>query len=555
MSATLRAILRVHMLMAWRGLLDNLGGGRSRWALLLIPLMLVALLPLVVAFGGMYAALYFGARELGQGHVVLTMAFTAGQVASLLFGVVYVISAFYFSKDLTVLVPLPVRPREIVLAKFMAIMAGQYLTMAPLLLPALVVYGLLAKVGPLYVPYAVVLFLLLPAVPLVIASLFSMVLMRVTNLRRYRDLWRVVGGLFGILLAVGFQFIGRMGGTRFGRAADPMQEFIQAQQGMIDSVGRYFPTSMWASNALQENASAHGIVPFLLFVSVALASLFLMLWVAERLFFGGLIGGDETKSSGTRLTDAELTRQTGQVRAPLWALVQREVRLMNRTPSFLMAAVVPLVLLPVLVLLPLIQQGNLEAIMPGLQRAAGTPLIPVLGIGAILLMNAMSNVAASAISREGKYFWISRALPVSPRIQLQAKLIHSLLFVLLHLVMVVGGLGFLGLLTPLSLLYLVAGALVVSVASGYGALLIDTLRPNLNWTDPQKAMKGNLNVLFSLIMTLLMGAVLAVTTFLAGMVSPALMVPAILVVFTGMGLLLHHLVGDLAVRRYAEYEH
>jgi ABC-2 type transport system permease protein len=122
----------------------------------------------------------------------------------------------------------------------------------------------------------------------------------------------------------------------------------------------------------------------------------------------------------------------------------------------------------------------------------------------------MNLVASTSLSREGQTFWVSKMIPVLPRIQIAAKylqaysvsflsvLITSILLALffkfgLLRVLIIFGLGLLGSI-PLTALNLV----------------IDVLRPKLVWTNPQEAIKQNLNgllgMLISIIILLVLGA-------------------------------------------------
>ncbi len=550
MTRNLKALLRLQLIMAWRAFRQNLGGTESKWQVLLVPLVLLSFVPFMLGMGAVAFGLYVGGKLIGQGHLVLVFALTAGQLACLIFGIFYVISAFFFSKDVQQLVPLPIRPSEIVVAKFLPILAGEYLTITPVVLPALVVYGALADVSWTYPLFALIIFLLLPVVPLVFASLFSLVLMRVTNLKRSRDLFRVVGALFGVVIALGFQFVIRLG--QGGGRSEDIRQLLESKTAQ--AMGRWVPTSVWATEALREGAAAYGFPAFLLFAGVAVAALLLMMWVAERLFFGGLLDGDAIRSSGRALAAADLARETSRMRSPLWALLIREVRLLGRTPSFLMAALLPLVMLPLVVLMPLLQDAELVEMLAEWQQLAGSPWVPVSGMAAVMLFSAMTNVGATAISREGRFLWISRSLPVSPRLQVQAKVLHSLLFALMVVALVLGVLGFLGLLTPSGFLYVLVGGLLASLATICGGMALDILRPNLKWTDPQQAMKGNWNGLFALLLTLGLGLVLGIVSFVLYWFARPLLLPGLVVLFAAEAYGLYQLATRLAERRYREYE-
>jgi len=406
------------------------------------------------------------------------------------------------------------------------------------------------------VPFAVMIFLLLPVVPLVLSALFSLVLMRVTNLGRRRDVLRVVGSLIGVALAILF---GQLGSRFESFSVGPdqvgqVQQFLQARQGMAAAVTQLIPTSRWATEALRAGAPALGSWGMLLYLGTSAVALGLLVGFAEWLLPGGLTtAGDGGRSR--RLTAEELRRDTGKIRSPLWALLLREIRLLNRTPTFLMNALLPVVLLPLVMFLPLLQEPEALALVRQVSGPWASYGIPAAALGMMLFISSVSNLASTAISREGRFFWILRSLPVSPTLQIRAKVLHSVLFNLLSsMVVMVGVLLWMRLLTPLIFLYLlVAGTLGVAAGS-YLMMVPDILRPNLTWTDPQRAMKGNLNVLISTIIMMAFMGLLVVVSLLLWWTDPRLLLPALLLIFGLLTWGLDRAVTQLAEEKFLEYE-
>ncbi|MCL5676642.1 MAG: hypothetical protein M1602_01965, partial [Firmicutes bacterium] len=105
--AVVKALLRVQLIMAWRGFTQR--RGRSKVAFLLAPLALLGFAPLIAMLSSAAFGFYLAGSAMGQGEVVLTFAFTAGQALALSFGVLYVLSTFFFARDLRLLTPLPLR--------------------------------------------------------------------------------------------------------------------------------------------------------------------------------------------------------------------------------------------------------------------------------------------------------------------------------------------------------------------------------------------------------------------------------------------------------------
>jgi ABC-2 type transport system permease protein len=115
------------------------------------------------------------------------------------------------------------------------------------------------------------------------------------------------------------------------------------------------------------------------------------------------------------------------------------------------------------------------------------------------ICGSLNGTSSSTFSREGAQFWISRVIPVAPREQAAAKFLHSYLVAVLG-VITAGGVGAVVLHLKAAHLAAAAGlALVAGVLLTVVGMAIDLARPLLDWSNPQKAIKQNLNVLLALL--------------------------------------------------------
>ena len=105
---------------------------------------------LMVGYVALLNAMYSNVEALGQGNMILTLAIVAGQVFVLILGLFWVISVFYFSRDASILTPLPLPASTVVLARFGVVLVNEYITLALVLMPAFGVYGIRSGAGLLY---------------------------------------------------------------------------------------------------------------------------------------------------------------------------------------------------------------------------------------------------------------------------------------------------------------------------------------------------------------------------------------------------------------------
>jgi len=117
----------------------------------------------------------------------------------------------------------------------------------------------------------------------------------------------------------------------------------------------------------------------------------------------------------------------------------------------------------------------------------------LIGLGFIIFSSGMNLVGSTSVSREGSTFWISKMIPVSPVEQAAGKLRQS---VQVCMVTIAATSAILLFYLKFSLLR-VAGIIVISALASLFlqavGLMIDMARPKLIWTNPQEAIKQNMN--------------------------------------------------------------
>jgi ABC-2 type transport system permease protein len=125
------------------------------------------------------------------------------------------------------------------------------------------------------------------------------------------------------------------------------------------------------------------------------------------------------------------------------------------------------------------------------------PIATLIGI----LSGGINGLASSIFSREGKYLPELKIVPVKSQTVLTIKLLH------------VSTISFIGPLIGTIAIGVILNASVFEIILAFiiSALtitflniiqfIIDAVRPMLEWDNPQKAMKQNLNVLFSILIT------------------------------------------------------
>jgi len=550
---------------------------KDRW---LVPLFGLAALGVVPRFFGIVLLIqnvYDVLRPMGQERALLSFGILAGQLLILLFGIYYIIAAFYFARDLDLLIPLPLRPGEVMASKFAVVVINEYLTVAALVLPVVITLGVVAHASVGYWVNAVLVYLALPIIPLALVSLAVVVMMRFINVSRKKDALILVGSLVLIGVSLSVQIaLGRSGGGHAGigagaggtqAAAESLAAFFTSPNSLLNKVGAFFPPAIWATKAIAGGFSGEGLANLALLLGVSLVLFAGMIVFAEKLFYRGVIGLGETTGRKRRLSRDEMSRRVAGGRRAFAAILGREWKIMNRTPIFLLNGVLVSVLLPAMfVLMATIdtgggggsgagsgQGGDTMALLKMLM--ASDPLLVMLGAALFMtICGSINGTASSAFSREGAQFWISQVIPVAPREQAAAKFVHSYLVATLG---VVTSAIVAGVFLHVKAMQLAAGAglaLVAGVALTAVGMIIDLARPLLDWTNPQKAIKQNLNVLLGLMADagILTAAFFGVRALIRAKLAPNVVLGIVFVGLAALSAVSYIILLRFADKRYRE---
>lgn len=472
----------------------------------LVVLIAAGLMPLIAAIVMLVGQLYAPLAGIGQQGMILAFGCALTGLLIFFFGIFYVITTYYFAQDVEFLLPLPLKPGQILGAKFTVTLLYEYLTQLLILAPLLVVFGIKSGAGAGYYLIALVVFLTLPVIPLVLASLLAMLLMSYSSVARHKDRFRIWAGGLGLIAALGLQFL--MQKAMIHTKPEDIVRMLQEGRNSLIDLGLWlFPGVKFAVYGLMQSGPAAGWLYLLAFLLLSALFAWLMLAAGGVLYFRGAVGGSESFAARRALTGGELAKATRSSQ-PVKALILKELRLLVRTPAFFMNCVLINFLWPVMLLFIGGSGDSQEIEKMGQMLGGGLPAstLLLLLLGASLFIAGSSGASASGISREGSQFFVSKYLPVPFRVQVQAKLAIAFVLPFAGLTVL---LGVLAIRYHLSLPLLGAGLLIALPALALpvlAGLILDIHFPKLVWDNEYRAVKQNMNIMLLMLFSGLLGA-------------------------------------------------
>lgn len=463
------------------------------------PMIFMALMVILMVFAlgfpfaMLTSELYDTAAQIGQEGVIIGLLVAMASVMTFIFGIVYAMATLYFSRDIEYLLPLPLKPFEILGAKFITVLIYEYLTEIMILLLPLGVYGGKSNAPVMYWVVMVLVLILLPILPLVLACIINMIVMTFTNLGKHKELLRTIGALASIGLGIGFStFMQRME-TSMMTESDILEKFITGDNSMVSIATNAFPTTKFAAEAMvaKDTLSILGNLSVFLVITAVAIGVFLI--IGNKLYFKGALGVSETFSKREKLSDDELSKSTNSA-SPMKAYILKEIRMLVRTPVYFINCVIMNFIWPIFFIIPIvIKPETLKIIGQSTDIIFNSEIQGVIMgmIVSIMLFTCNSNmIACTAISREGKNLFLTKYIPMSYTKQLIAKASVGMIFDLVNIVFLI----VLGIVmkAPISLLILaVILSLMVIVVSNLLGIILDLKKPKLNWDNEAAAVKQN----------------------------------------------------------------
>ncbi len=451
----------------------------------------------MIGIGLTKALMVVGAEDL-----FIRIIAMAAPIFTLVIGVLQAIPILYHESSLESLLVLPVKPSTITAAKLTQTFVPIFLLTTLLCYPSLIAHGIVSHRPWGYYVQSIPFMLYVTVAPFALTMILVLVMMRYTKLARNKDRFQLITSIVMILLIVSFSLLANMQTNdglfeTGGIFSDP------ATGALLNRLVKFLPTSAFSAamliNADRWSTLLHSLVACVLNV----VSVWLLLAIADKIYIRGVLG-TKGGQSAKQLTAKEAARKLTP-RSAYRAIVSKEWILLLRTPAFFTQTIFFVLLFPVIMTAGfaigfLESPGTSEMglntveylrfwIMTGDWKKSIWIIALVVG-GMATFFSGTALISASAISRQGAAFNISKRIPVPIRTQVLAWLTPGILLMTAIWIIITMALAFF-LDMPLSLALIV---FVIAIVNSYSmqllGFLVDMKEPSLAWNNELEAVKN-----------------------------------------------------------------
>ena len=411
------------------------------------------------------------------------------------------INLLYYSKDNEYILPLPLKPSQIVIAKTNVLLVTEYFIVAILGLIPLSIYGILTYANILYYIEMVIVLLIFPIIPILISSLLVLIVMSFAKFTKNRNRFQLIATI--LILVIVFIASFAMGNT--DSSPEELVQMVMKANGMVELVKNAFPTLGMAIESLTNvNIGIQLLNIMLLIVTTAIIYALYVL-VGQKLYLKGAVGNLYSGKKNKKKIDEKKAFKNSTI---FKTYVGKEFKILLRNPIFFMQCVLPAILFPILIIgmtiLGINEESNGQTIDFANMFTNKTSIYIGIGILCVIQFFLMFiYISVTAISRDGQNANFMKYIPVKYMKQIDYKVMPNIIMTSIMSIITVIIAGILIKADILYLLLILITSIIMGVFQSYVLIIVDLKKPKLEWNSEYAVVKQNMNLIWSVVISLI----------------------------------------------------
>ena len=424
------------------------------------------------------------------------------------------LNVLYFSKDLKILLRMPIKSRDLLHSKLINLIISEYQMEFIMLAIPMIVYGLTIHANFLFYLYMLVVLIFIPVIPIMITSLIVAVIMRCTNfIKNKNKVMYITIALSAVLLSI----VTSLFSSNDLVTVSSFKSMVFKTNGIAQTLSDNFILLKPIMETLLNYDKITGLKNLIILVIENVVCYFVILEIMSKIYLEGAVGafinGSKRKLPLENIEFTDLKKKS-----VAFSYIWKELLTMVRTPIFFIECIIIPIFYPLstfAVVIGLVKFAelvglNLWKILNDISLTSNG-LALFLSVGQIFYMMNFSSIVA--VSREANNAMLVKYLPISLKKQFDLKISLGLIVNTLATFLVTifyyrctynAGLAIV-LFLELSLINLIGEKL---------KLIIDLNKPKLKWEGEYTMMKQNTNIMYELFYTF----VVAIAFFLISLV-------------------------------------
>lgn len=438
------------------------------------------------------------------------------------------------AKDNHTLLPMPIKPMDILISRILSIAVMDYLMALLVAFPAGLVYAVVVRFTVVGALFYILGMLLLPLLALAFSVFFGWVLAVISNRMKHKNAVTMVFSTVFLLIYFYLCF-----------SWQSKVESLIARSGEVAAVVSKFLPSVYhfGLSAAEGNAGS-----FLIHAAICVIPFALSIYIVSRNFVKIITserGSNKIEYKGGAM-------KTG---SEFKALCAMELKRFTSSTTYMLNAGMGLMFMVLAAGALIVKKKDMIEVL-SLFASAKQYVAPVLII-ALLYMSSMTIISSGTISLEAKTLWQIKVLPVNPKKALLAKAYPHIVISIPVVVVACVIAEFFAEMSAIGRVMLILIPVVSTFFNGMLGVIINVYLPKFNWSNEAQAIKQGASPLLAMLFAAIppiIFTVLTVITGAFGFISMDVLLIIIFVLYTIGTILLYFWLAGKCVDRFKKLQ-
>lgn len=421
---------------------------------------------------------------------------------------------FYFSKDIELILPFPIKPVNLLIAKFNTLICTLYVSEAIFGIIPICIYGMLTHSTLLFYIYAVLIFIFFPVFLALVLSIIMMFVMKISKFIKNKETFQTIITLLLVtsIFIVEYNVINNIFiqnkeieivENNF-QIADKLIEF----NNRIETSNKLFLVINPAVKVLK-NSNLQNIFEIIKIILIDFITFIIFIFIGKKTYLKDILKNTsyliKTSNKGINLY------KKCKKNIIFKAYIKKEFKNLFRNSMVFMQCVYPMIIsLITVIIISIILLPKLNEVLnnPDIKQLIGNLefdlSIVYIILSGIQVLFMISPASLTSISRDGKNAGFMKYIPISYFRQILYKGLPQIFINSISVIIIIGILycafPSIGIV---NVLLVFISSMILNVLNSYSMIIVDLLNPKLEWDSEYEILKQNNNRYFQYAFTVI----------------------------------------------------
>lgn len=421
---------------------------------------------------------------------------------------------FYFSKDIELILPFPIKPVNLLIAKFNTLICTLYVSEAIFGIIPICIYGILTHSTLLFYIYAVLIFIFFPVFLALVLSIIMMFVMKISKFIKNKEIFQTIITLLLVtsIFIVEYNVINNI--FIQNKEIEIVENNFQISDKLIE-----FNNKIETSNKLflvinpavkvLKNSNLQNIFEIIKIILIDFITFIIFIFIGKKTYLKDILKNTSylIKTSNKRINLYKKCKKNIIFKA----YIKKEFKNLFRNSMVFMQCVYPMIIsLITVIIISIILLPKLNEVLnnPDIKQLIGNLefdlSIVYIILSGIQVLFMISPASLTSISRDGKNAGFMKYIPISYFRQILYKGLPQIFINSISVIIIVGILYYafpsIGIV---NVLLIFISSMILNVLNSYSMIIVDLLNPKLEWDSEYEILKQNNNRYFQYAFTVI----------------------------------------------------